>query len=159
MSRLQESEVIPSERRKAFIQQVFWNIREILVVNTRLRDALSKRQKSYAVVDRIGDIFLEHVPHFGPFVAYGAHQLYGKYEFEREKGQNPTFAAFVEVRFFALGCVSLLILPRRLRSVCQSHVNLSSMPSSPNRQLVSPGTRSCLKPYSNIHRMTVLTKR
>lgn len=159
MSRLQESEVIPSERRKAFIQQVFWNIREILVVNTRLRDALSKRQKSYAVVDRIGDIFLEHVPHFGPFVAYGAHQLYGKYEFEREKGQNPTFAAFVEVRFLALGCVSLLILPRRLRSVCQSHVNLSSMPSSPNRQLVSPGTRSCLKPYSSIHRMTVLTKR
>jgi len=107
MSRLQESEVIPSERRKAFIQQVFWNIREILVVNTRLRDALSKRQKSYAVVDRIGDIFLEHVPHFGPFVAYGAHQLYGKYEFEREKGQNPTFAAFVEVRFLALGCVSV----------------------------------------------------
>ena len=110
ISRLQESEVIPSERRKAFIQQVFWNTREILVVNTRLRDALSKRQKSYAVVDRIGDIFLEHVPHFGPFVAYGAHQLYGKYEFEREKGQNPTFAAFVEVRFLALGCVSLLIL-------------------------------------------------
>ncbi|KAJ3558567.1 hypothetical protein NP233_g11485 [Leucocoprinus birnbaumii] len=96
MTRLQESEVIPAERRKAFVQQVFWNVREILAVNTRLRDALSKRQKSYAVVDRIGDIFLEHVPHFGPFVAYGAHQLYGKYEFEREKGQNPAFAAFVE---------------------------------------------------------------
>jgi len=110
MSRLQESEVIPSERRKAFIQQVFWNIREILIVNTRLRDALSKRQKSYAVVDRIGDIFLEHVPHFGPFVAYGAHQLYGKYEFEREKGQNPAFTAFVEVRFFALGSVWCLLI-------------------------------------------------
>ncbi|KAF5361828.1 hypothetical protein D9756_002262 [Leucocoprinus leucothites] len=96
MTRLQESEVIPPERRKAFIQQVFWNVREILAVNTRLRDALSKRQKSYAVVDRIGDIFLEHVPHFGPFVAYGAHQLYGKYEFEREKGQNPAFSAFVD---------------------------------------------------------------
>ena len=47
----------------------------------------------------------------------------------------------------------------RLRSVCQSHVNLSSMPSSPDRRLVSPDTRSCLKQYSNIHRMTVLTKR
>ncbi len=97
MVRLQESEVIPIERRNNFIQQVFWNVRDILTVNIRLRDALSKRQKSYAVVDRIGDIFLEHVPHFGPFVAYGAHQLYGKYEFEREKDQNPAFAQFVEV--------------------------------------------------------------
>ncbi|KXN92394.1 Rho1 guanine nucleotide exchange factor 1 [Leucoagaricus sp. SymC.cos] len=96
MLRLQESEVIPPDRRNSFIQQVFWNVRDILAVNTRLRDALGKRQKSYAVVDRIGDVFLDHVPHFGPFVAYGAHQLYGKYEFEREKGQNPAFSAFVE---------------------------------------------------------------
>lgn len=100
VTRIQESDVIPAERRKTFIQQVFWNTKDIIAVNTRLRDALSKRQKSYAVVDRIGDIFLEHVPHFGPFVAYGAHQLYGKYEFEREKGQNPAFAAFVEVNSF-----------------------------------------------------------
>ncbi|KAF9454241.1 RhoGEF Rgf2 [Macrolepiota fuliginosa MF-IS2] len=96
IQRIQESEVIPKERRNPFIQQVFWNVREILVVNTRLRDALSKRQKSYAVVDRLGDVFLEHVPHFAPFVAYGAHQLYGKYEFEKEKNQNPSFAQFVE---------------------------------------------------------------
>lgn len=107
MIRLQESEVIPPERRSAFIQNVFWNVRDILAVNTRLRDALSKRQKSYAVVDRIGDVFLEHVPNFGPFVAYGAHQLYGKYEFEREKDQNPAFAQFVEVS----GDILKLLLP------------------------------------------------
>lgn len=76
---------------------MFWNVHDILAVNTRLRDALTKRQKSYAVVDRIGDIFLEVVPHFGPFVSYGAHQLYGKYEFEKEKNMNPAFAQFVEV--------------------------------------------------------------
>ncbi|XP_006461808.1 hypothetical protein AGABI2DRAFT_185908 [Agaricus bisporus var. bisporus H97] len=97
MQRLQESEVIPPERRSTFIQQVFWNVRDIIAVNTKLRDALTKRQKSYAVVDRIGDIFLDIAPQFAqPFVAYGAHQLYGKYEFEREKDQNPAFAQFVE---------------------------------------------------------------
>ena len=66
-------------------------------MNTRLRDALNKRQKAYAVVEQIADIFLELVPNFSPFVTYGAHQLYGKYEFEKEKAANPRFAQFVEV--------------------------------------------------------------
>ena len=60
---------------------------------------MNRRQKSYAVVDRIGDILLEIVPDFAPFVSYGAHQLYGKYEFEKEKTSNPAFADFVEVGF------------------------------------------------------------
>ncbi|KAF8449011.1 CNH domain-containing protein [Boletus edulis BED1] len=96
MNKLQDNDIIPTDRRTDFIQQVFWNIQEIIAVNIRLRDALNKRQKSYAVVERIGDILLEAVPHFGPFVLYGAHQLYGKYEFEKEKSSNPAFAAFVE---------------------------------------------------------------
>lgn len=49
------------------------------------------------MVDGIGDVFLDIVPHFGPFVSYGAHQLYGKYAFEKEKSSNPAFAQFVEV--------------------------------------------------------------
>ena len=77
---------------------MFWNIYDIIAVNIRLRDALNKRQKSYAVVEQIGDILLEAVPNFAPFVSYGAHQLYGKYEFEKEKSTNPLFAQFVEVR-------------------------------------------------------------
>ncbi|KAL4061872.1 CNH-domain-containing protein [Scleroderma citrinum] len=93
---LKDNDIIPAERRTDFIQQVFWNIHEIIGVNTRLRDALNKRQKAYAVVERIGDIFIDIVPNFGPFVSYGAHQLYGKYEFEKEKSANPAFAAFVE---------------------------------------------------------------
>jgi RHO1 GDP-GTP exchange protein 1/2 len=97
MNRLKEEDIIPQARRTDFLGQVFWNVLDIITVNTRLRDALTKRQKSYAVVERIGDIFLEFVPHFAPFVEYGAHQLYGKYEFEREKNTNPAFAHFVEV--------------------------------------------------------------
>ena len=76
---------------------MFWNIHDIIAVNTRLRDALNKRQKSYAVVEQVGDILLESIPHFSPFVSYGSHQLYGKYEFEKEKSSNPAFSAFVEV--------------------------------------------------------------
>jgi hypothetical protein len=94
---LKDSDIIPVERRSDFLMQVFWNMPDIIAVNTRLRDALSKRQKQYAVVDRIGDIFLDIVPHFGPFVHYGAHQLYGKYEFEKEKSSNPAFTQFVDV--------------------------------------------------------------
>lgn len=65
-------------------------------MNTRLRDALNKRQKRAAIVDSIGDVFLDVVPHFEPFVMYGAHQLYGKFEFEKEKSSNPVFAQFVD---------------------------------------------------------------
>lgn len=81
---------------EGFVKKVFWNVDEILAVNTRLRDALTKRQKAYAVVETIGDILLEHTPNFEPFVKYGAHQLYGKFEFEKEKAGNPAFAQFVE---------------------------------------------------------------
>jgi RHO1 GDP-GTP exchange protein 1/2 len=98
MKPLQTSNVIPEERRHELLSQVFWNITDIISVNVRLRDALNKRQKSYAVVEKIGDILLDAVPHFAPFVDYGSHQLYGKYEFEKEKNSNPAFAQFVEVR-------------------------------------------------------------
>lgn len=106
---LKDSDIIPAERRADFITQVFWNIHEIIAVNTRLRDALNKRQKSYAVVERIGDILLDSVPHFAPFVSYGAHQLYGKYEFEKEKSSNPAFAQFVEVSRFFISWFFLVI--------------------------------------------------
>ena len=96
MKPLRESDIIPEPRRQDVIKQVFWNIHDIIAVNTRLRDALTKRQKSYAVVEKISDIFLDAVPHFTPFISYGAHQMYGKYEFEKEKSSNPAFAQFVE---------------------------------------------------------------
>ena len=70
----------------------------MIAVNTRLLDALNKRQKSYAVIECIAEIFRDNVPLFAAFVSYGAHQLYGKYEFENEKCSNPAFAQFVEVR-------------------------------------------------------------
>ncbi|KAJ7656356.1 CNH-domain-containing protein [Mycena polygramma] len=96
VARLAAADIIPQERKEQFLIQVFWNAHDIITVNTKLRDALNKRQRAYAVVEKIGDIFMDAVPHFEPFVSYGAHQLYGKYEFEKEKSANPAFAAFVE---------------------------------------------------------------
>ncbi|KAJ7698948.1 CNH domain-containing protein [Mycena rosella] len=96
VARLAAADIIPADRREQFLIQVFWNAHDIIMVNTKLRDALNKRQRAYAVVEKIGDIFMDAVPHFEPFVSYGAHQLYGKYEFEKEKSANPAFAAFVE---------------------------------------------------------------
>ncbi|TNY19835.1 CNH-domain-containing protein [Rhodotorula diobovata] len=93
---LRSSNIIPEARREDFVTQVFWNVLEIYAVNVRLVDLLNKRQKQAHVVDQIGDIFLDMVPHFAPYVKYGAHQLYGKYEFEKEKGSNPAFAKFVD---------------------------------------------------------------
>ena len=111
---MKESDVLPAEQRTDFLEQVFWNIHDIIAVNTRLRDALNKRQKSYAVVEQIGDILLDAIPHFSPFVSYGAHQLYGKYEFEKEKSSNPAFSAFVEVHE-----ASHLFLSGFLTTVCR----------------------------------------
>ena len=61
---------------------------------------MTKRQKQFMVVGEIGDIFKDLVPLFEPFVEYGAHQMYGKYEFEKEKSSNPVFAAWVDVSAF-----------------------------------------------------------
>jgi hypothetical protein len=87
---------IPEHRREKFIRTVFGNCLEVLKVNTGLCESLNSRQKESHVVRTVGDIFLQHVPRFDPFIKYGANQLYGKYEFEKEKASNPAFARFVE---------------------------------------------------------------
>jgi hypothetical protein len=94
---LRSQEVIAASRRDDFVSQVFWNVHEILGVNQPLAEKLTKRQKQQPIVQSIGDLFLERVPFFEPFVTYGAHQLFGKYEFEKEKGANPAFQKFVDV--------------------------------------------------------------
>lgn len=87
---------IPEHRREKFIRTVFGNCLEVLKVNSGLCESLNTRQKENHVVKRIGDIFLMHAPRFDPFIRYGANQLYGRYEFEKEKAANPPFAKFVE---------------------------------------------------------------
>ena len=87
---------IPEHRREKFIRTVFSNCQEVYMVNSRLADALTRRQQASPVVRNIGDIFLEYVTRFNPFIKYGANQLFGKYEFEKEKASNLAFSKFVD---------------------------------------------------------------
>lgn len=87
---------IKEEKREKFVRTVFGNCLDVLGVNSKFADELSKRQKESYVVHSIGDIFLKHVPNFDPFIKYGANQMYGKFEFEKEKGMNPLFSRFVD---------------------------------------------------------------
>lgn len=96
MKPLRTSNCIPEARRDKFIRTVFSNVLDVHNVNASLADALTHRQQNQAVVHEVGDIFLQFVPHFEPFIKYGSLQLYAKFEFEREKSTNPSFARFVE---------------------------------------------------------------
>ena len=87
---------IPEHRREKFIRTVFSNCLEILSVNAKFAEALSARQREDPVVSNVGDIFMQFVPRFDPFIKYGANQMYGKFEFEKEKSQNLAFSKFVD---------------------------------------------------------------
>lgn len=87
---------IGEHRRYKFIRLVFSNCQEVHAVNARLSAALTRRQQQQPIVSRVGDIFLDYVTQFQPFIKYGANQLFGKHEFEKEKASNPAFQKFVE---------------------------------------------------------------
>ncbi|KAI4135757.1 MAG: hypothetical protein LQ347_000391 [Umbilicaria vellea] len=87
---------VPEARREKFVRTVFSNVMDVHAVNSRMAEALTRRQQENPVVKNVGDIFLTFIPRFDPFIKYGANQLYGKYEFERERSSNPAFSKFVD---------------------------------------------------------------
>ncbi|KAF9143302.1 RHO1 GDP-GTP exchange protein 2 [Linnemannia schmuckeri] len=93
---IRNMDLLPESRRESFIDRVFYNIKDVYAVNSKLGEALLKRQQAYSVIPEVGDIFLEHVVNFAPFVLYGANQIEAKYEFEHEKSTNSAFSRFVE---------------------------------------------------------------
>jgi hypothetical protein len=90
---------IPATRREKVVRTIFSNIVDqpsIHHVSSRLAKALTERQGKNPVVHNIGDIFMDIVPHFEPFILYGSKQLEGKFEFENERSINPIFSKFVD---------------------------------------------------------------
>jgi hypothetical protein len=90
---------IPESRKERIVRTIFSNIIDspsIHGVSSRFADALTERQRKQPVVQCVGDIFLEYVPQFEPFITYGSNQLAGKYEFENERSLNPYFSKFVD---------------------------------------------------------------
>lgn len=90
---------IPLQRREKVVKNIFSNIVDhpsIHTVSSRFASSLTTRQQKEPIVFNIGDIFLEFVPQFEPFIWYGSKQLEGKFEFENERSVNPFFAKWVD---------------------------------------------------------------
>jgi RHO1 GDP-GTP exchange protein 1/2 len=90
---------IPESRKERIVRTIFSNIIDppsIHGVSSRFAEALTERQRKHPVVQCVGDIFLEFVPQFEPFIIYGSNQLDGKFEFENERSLNPYFGKFVD---------------------------------------------------------------
>ncbi|WFD45329.1 RHO1 GDP-GTP exchange protein 2 [Malassezia psittaci] len=92
---LSTQHIIDRTKRADFVKTVFQNLQEILGVNQRVSEMLTRRQTQRAVVECIGDIYLEVVDDFQPYVTYGARQMYARHELEAEKANNAVFALFV----------------------------------------------------------------
>lgn len=88
--------ILSESRRDSFVEKVFLNLLDIHAVNARLAEVLARRQRHHAVVEYIGDIFVEFVREFEPYIRYGANQAEARLALEAEKASNPVFAAFVE---------------------------------------------------------------
>ncbi|KOS12758.1 cnh-domain-containing protein [Malassezia pachydermatis] len=91
---LSTQHILSESRRDGFVEKVFCNLLEILAVNARLSEMLMRRQRHHAVIDHIGDIFVEFVREFDPYVKYGANQAAARLAVEAEKSSNPIFAMF-----------------------------------------------------------------
>lgn len=90
---------IPPQRREKVVQSIFSNIIDppsIHSVSAKLAKGLTDRQQVGHVVRNVGDIFLDCVPAFEPFILYGSKQLEAKYAFENERSTNPNFSRFVD---------------------------------------------------------------
>lgn len=91
---LTETDTIPESRRAHFLETVFSNISSIHAINVRLATALLARQKERLVVHAIGDIMLDFVVDFEPYIQYGARQHEAKYALEYERHLNSDFDWF-----------------------------------------------------------------
>ena len=90
---------IPPNRRDRVVSNIFSNIIDppaIHNVSARFAKSMTERQQKNPVVYNVGDIFLEFVPQFEPFILYGSKQLEAKYEFENERSINQAFSRFVD---------------------------------------------------------------
>ncbi|KAL7970419.1 CNH domain-containing protein [Trichoderma sp. SZMC 28014] len=90
---------IPLQRRERVVKNIFSNIIDhpsVHSVSSRFASSLTTRQQKDPIVGNIGDIFLEFVPQFEPFIFYGSRQLEAKFEFENERSVNPFFSKLVD---------------------------------------------------------------
>lgn len=92
---LSTQHIVPPPRREEFVKKVFCNLLDILAINMRLAEMLTRRQTHHSVVEYIGDIFAEMVQEFEPYVKYGANQASARIRVASERSTNAVFDMFV----------------------------------------------------------------
>ncbi|CEP18798.1 hypothetical protein [Parasitella parasitica] len=93
---LTERPIIPTSRRETLLRKVFGDIDKIYMINSRFLQALQERQNQHCIISQIGDILLQFVIEFEPYISYGSKQYEAKFALENERFINPNFDAFVE---------------------------------------------------------------
>ncbi|KAG2200207.1 hypothetical protein INT47_009845, partial [Mucor saturninus] len=92
---LTERPIIPTSRRESLVRKIFGNIETIYQLNIRFLQALKARQKQHKVIYQIGDVLLDFVTDFEPYIKYGSKQYEAKAALENERHINSNFDAFV----------------------------------------------------------------
>ena len=96
---IRNSEEIISDpkKREFFIRIVFANVMEIYDFHVQMFNAFQVRQAKNPIVSSIGDVMLDFVDRFDPFIEYGASQYNARYLLDQERATNTAFAAFAKV--------------------------------------------------------------
>lgn len=92
---LTERPIIPASRRESLVRKIFGNIETIYQLNIRFLQALKARQSQNKVIYQIGDVLLDFVTDFEPYIKYGSKQYEAKSALENERHINLNFDAFV----------------------------------------------------------------
>lgn len=89
--------IIPERERDAFIRTVFGGVSDLLRLAKSLSESLtSRQQKEKPVIESIGDVVLQYVGSFEPFIKYSGNKVFASFEHERQQQVNMKYSRFLE---------------------------------------------------------------
>lgn len=89
--------IIPEREREAFIRTVFGGVNDLLRLAKSLSESLTTRQQQEKpVVESIGDVVLQYVGSFEPFIKYSGNKVFASFEHERQQQVNVKYSRFLE---------------------------------------------------------------
>ncbi|ABN64294.1 Gdp-GTP Exchange Protein (GEP) for the Rho1p Small GTP-binding Protein [Scheffersomyces stipitis CBS 6054] len=89
--------IIPENQRETFIHTVFGGVGDLLRLAKNMSEALTRRQQQQKpVVETLGDVFLDYVGNFEPFIRYSGNKVFASFEHERQQQVNMRYARFLD---------------------------------------------------------------
>lgn len=89
--------IIPEREREAFIRTVFGGVNDLLRLAKSLSESLTARQQQEKpVIECIGDVVLQYVGSFEPFIKYSGNKVFASFEHERQQQVNMKYSRFLE---------------------------------------------------------------